>query len=210
LDALSRLADAVNATTEKPVRQERQQHELEHGAINALELGKILTNRMPEDTIVSDEGATNGLWIYAMTEGAAAHDWMTLTGGSIGQGLPLALGASLARPNQKVIALQADGSAMYTVQALWSIAREQCDITVILLNNSSYAILNIELERVGVADPGPTAKSLLDLSNPVIKWAEIAKGMGIEACTVTTVADCDAAVERAMAQKGPYFIEVIV
>jgi len=210
LDALSRLADAVNATTEKPVRQERQHHELEYGAINALELGKILTNRMPEDTIVSDEGATNGLWVYAMTEGAAAHDWMTLTGGSIGQGLPLALGASLARPNQKVIALQADGSAMYTVQALWSIAREQCDITVILLNNSSYAILNIELERVGVADPGPTAKSLLDLSNPVIKWAEIAKGMGIEACTVTTVADCDAAVERAMAQKGPYFIEVIV
>jgi acetolactate synthase-1/2/3 large subunit len=107
---------------------------------------------MPENAIVSDEGATGGLAAYLCTEQAPAHDWLTLTGGAIGQGLPLALGAALACPERKVIALQADGSAMYTIQALWSMARENADVTVVLLNNKSYAILNIELARVGAGD----------------------------------------------------------
>jgi acetolactate synthase-1/2/3 large subunit len=124
-------------------------------ALNPLTVGQIISNEMPENAIVSDEGATCGLAAYLCTEQAPAHDWLTLTGGAIGQGLPLALGAALACPERKVIALQADGSAMYTIQALWSMARENADVTVVLLNNKSYAILNIELERVGAGNRTP-------------------------------------------------------
>jgi acetolactate synthase I/II/III large subunit len=125
-------------------------------------------------------------------------------------GLPLALGASVACPNRKVIALQADGSAMYTPQALWTMVRENTDVTVVLLNNSSYAILNIEMQRVGVENPSEKAKSLLDLSNPTIDWVNIANGMGMPASRVETVAEFDTAIADAMAQHGPRLIEVIL
>ena len=124
--------------------------------------------------------------------------------------MPLAIGAAIACPNQKVLALEADGSGMYTVQALWTMVREAIDITVMLLNNGSYAILNIELQRVGVQEPGPTALSLLDLTNPEINWTDIAQGMGMQATRVTTVAALDAAVAEAMSNKGPALIEVIL
>ena len=118
--------------------------------------------------------------------------------------------AALKVERSKVIALEADGSGMYTVQALWTMVREQLDITVVLLNNRSYAILNIELSRVGVEQPGPTALSLLDLSNPDLEWADIARGMGMLAVKVETVAALDQAVADAMAQKGPCLIEVML
>jgi len=133
-----------------------------------------------------------------------------LTGGAIGQGLPLAVGAAIACPDRPVIALEADGSGMYTVQALWTMVREQLDITVLLLNNRSYAILNIELARVGVEAPGPIALSLLDLSNPDLSWADIARGMGLNASTVETVEALDQAFAAAMATKGPSLIEVML
>jgi acetolactate synthase-1/2/3 large subunit len=133
-----------------------------------------------------------------------------LTGGAIGQGLPLAVGAAIACPDRPVIALEADGSGMYTVQALWTMVREQLDITVLLLNNRSYAILNIELARVGVEAPGPIALSLLDLSNPDLSWADIARGMGLQASTVETVEALDHAFAEAMATKGPSLIEVML
>ena len=145
-----------------------------------------------------------------MTGNAAPHDWLTLTGGAIGQGLPLALGAAVACPDRKVLALEADGSAMYTVQALWTMVREDLDVTVLILNNGSYAILNIELARVGVEQPGPTALSLLDLTNPAIQWTDIAKGMGMAAERVDTVDTLDDAVARAMGERGPRLIEVIL
>ena len=125
-------------------------------------------------------------------------------------GLPLALGASVACPNRKVIALQADGSAMYTPQALWTMVRENTDVAVVLLNNSSYAILNIEMQRVGVENPSDKAKSLLDLSNPTIDWVNIANGMGMPASRVETVAEFDSAIAEAMAHRGPRLIEVIL
>ena len=157
-----------------------------------------------------DDGATNGLGAFLLTANAAPHDWLTLTGGAIGQGLPLALGAAIACPDQKVIALEADGSGMYTVQALWTMVREQLDVTVVLLNNRSYAILNIELSRVGVEQPGPTALSLLDLSNPDLEWTDIARGMGMQTVKVETVAALDQAFADAMEQKGPCLIEVML
>ena len=173
-------------------------------------MGKVIANRLPENAIVCDEGATNSLGAFLLTANAAPHDWLTLTGGAIGQGLPLAIGAAIACPSQKVIALEADGSGMYTVQALWTMVREQLNITVMLLNNRSYAILNIELNRVGVDVPGPTALSLLDLSNPDLEWTDIAKGMGMKATKVTSIQALDQAVAGAMTTAGPLLIEVML
>jgi acetolactate synthase-1/2/3 large subunit len=210
LDALKRLADYLDAPATPEVVTDHADYPLADVAIDANELGKVIANRLPEQAIVCDEGATNGLGAFLLTANAAPHDWLTLTGGAIGQGLPLAVGAAIACPDQKVIALEADGSGMYTVQALWTMVREQLDVTVVLLNNRSYAILNIELSRVGVEQPGPTALSLLDLSNPDLEWADIARGMGMQAVKVETVAQLDQAFADAMAQKGPRLIEVML
>ena len=210
LDALTRLADALEAPAEPAILQPFAQHALEQGPINMVEMGKVLSNHIPENAIVCDEGATNGLGAFLFTGCARQHDWLTLTGGAIGMGLPLALGASVACPNRKVIALQADGSAMYTPQALWTMVRENTDVAVVLLNNSSYAILNIEMQRVGVENPSDKAKSLLDLSNPTIDWVNIANGMGMPASRVETVAEFDSAIAEAMAHRGPRLIEVIL
>ena len=210
LDALKRLADTLGAPAAPEVVTDHADYPLGDGAIDANELGKVIANRLPEHAIVCDEGATNGLGAFLLTANAPPHDWLTLTGGAIGQGLPLAVGAAIACPDQKVIALEADGSGMYTVQALWTMVREQLDITVVLLNNRSYAILNIELSRVGVEQPGPTALSLLDLSNPDLEWTDIARGMGMQALKVETVAAFDHAFADAAAQKGPCLIEVML
>ena len=210
LDALKRLADYLDAPATPEVITDPADYPLGDGAIDANELGKVIANRLPEHAIVCDEGATNGLGAFLLTANAAPHDWLTLTGGAIGQGLPLAVGAAIACPDQKVIALEADGSGMYTVQALWTMVREQLDVTVVLLNNRSYAILNIELSRVGVEQPGPTALSLLDLSNPDLEWTDIARGMGMQAVKVETVAQLDKTFADAMAQKGPCLIEVML
>jgi acetolactate synthase-1/2/3 large subunit len=210
LDALKRLADYLDAPATPKVVTDHAEYPLGDGAIDANELGKIIANRLPGQAIVCDEGATNGLGAFLLTANAAPHDWLTLTGGAIGQGLPLAVGAAVACPDQKVVALEADGSGMYTVQALWTMVREQLDVTVVLLNNRSYAILNIELSRVGVEQPGPTALSLLDLSNPDLEWTDIARGMGMQAIKVETVAALDQAFADAMAQKGPCLIEVML
>ena len=210
LDALKRLADYLDAPATPEVVTDHADYPLGDGAIDANELGKVIANRLPEQAILCDEGATNGLGAFLLTANAAPHDWLTLTGGAIGQGLPLAIGAAIACPDQKVIALEADGSGMYTVQALWTMVREQLDITVVLLNNRSYAILNIELSRVGVEQPGPTALSLLDLSNPDLEWADITRGMGMQAVKVETVAQLDKTFADAMAQKGPCLIEVML
>ncbi|MGB5625773.1 MAG: thiamine pyrophosphate-dependent enzyme, partial [Woeseiaceae bacterium] len=180
------------------------------GKLDAQSLGAILASLIPEDAIISDEAATAGLAIFPLTAGAARHDWLMLTGGSIGQGLPLAAGAAVACPERKVIALQADGSAMYTVQALWTMARENLDVTSVIINNGSYAILSIELARVGVTSPGPKALSLLDLTRPTIDWVSISEGMGVPAARADTVEGFRAALQEALAVKGPRLVEAIV
>ncbi len=210
LDALTRLADALDAPEAPTVLQSGVTHDLEQGPMNMFEMGKVIANHLPEQAIVSDEGATNSMGAFVLTGYAAPHDWLMLTGGAIGQGLPLAIGAAVACPDRKVLALQADGSAMYTVQSLWTMVRENLDVTVVLLNNSSYAILNIEMERVGITHPTEKAKSLLDLGNPTIDWVSIAVGMGMEAHRAETVADFDALFATAMTTRGPRLIEVIL
>ena len=204
------LAKALGVSAGATVVAERATATITDEALNALTIGQVLTNELPENAIVSDEGATCGLAVYLCTENAAPHDWLTLTGGAIGQGLPVALGAALARPDRKVVALQADGSAMYTIQALWSMARENADVTVILLNNRSYAILNIELARVGAGEPNAKTLSMLDLSNPDMSYTQIAEGLGIRASKATTSGELESQFREAMNTPGPCLIEAIL
>jgi len=185
-----------------------------NGAEKLLEtpvaIGQTMTLLMQENAIVSDEAATCGLGIFPATENAPPHDWLMLTGGAIGQGLPLSLGAAIACPDRKVIALQADGSAMYTVQALWSMARENTDVTVVIMNNRSYAILNIELARVGAGQPTPGTLSMLDLSRPDIDWVALAEGMGVPATRANNAEDFHQQFADAMEGQGPCLIEAMV
>jgi len=209
-DCLTRLAEVLDAPVESTLRQEPFTPPIQGDSLDPASVGAVLAELLPENAIVSDEAATAGLALFPMTQGARKHDWMTLTGGSIGQGLPLATGAAVACPNRKVIALQADGGAMYTVQALWTMAREELDVTTIILNNGSYAILNIELARVGVANPGPKALSLLDLTRPVIDWVSISEGMGVPAAKAHDLEELTKQLTYAMSTKGPYLIDVVM
>jgi acetolactate synthase-1/2/3 large subunit len=167
---------------------------------------------MPEDSVIADEGNVAGLFCAGFTAGAPAHDWLTLTGGSIGIGMPLATGAAVAVPDRPVINLQADGSAMYTLQALWTQAREGLDVTTIILNNQSYAVLNMELQRVGAAaaDEGSRAAQMLDLTQPTLDYASIAQGLGVPATRATTAEDFTEQLEQALAEPGPHLVEAVL
>lgn len=210
MQALGELADALGAPPAPALVQERTSFPAEPGRINSANLGAILAELLPEDAIVSDESATSGGAAYVMCAGAARHDWLQLTGGAIGQGLPVAAGAAVACPDRKVIALQADGSGMYTAQALWTMARERLDVTTVILNNGSYAILNIELMRVGVQNPGPKALSMLDLKHPALDWSKMSEGMGVPAVRVSTAEEFREALADALKIKGPRLIEVLL
>jgi acetolactate synthase-1/2/3 large subunit len=146
----------------------------------------------------------------AATAGAPPHDWLTLTGGAIGQGLPLAAGAALACSERPVLALEADGSAMYTISALWTHAREQLDITTVIFSNRSYAILNMELDRTGAPAAGESARSLLDLSRPRLSFTALAEGMGVPASRALTAPEFAAQLRRALAEPGPHLIEAVI
>jgi len=208
--ALGALAAALEAPAEPALVQQATSFDAAPGQLTGASIGAILARQLPENAIVSDEGATQGGASMLMCAGAAKHDWLQLTGGAIGQGLPLAVGAAVACPDRKVVALQADGGGMYTLQALWTMAREKLDVTTVILNNGSYAILNIELMRVGVQNPGPKALSMLDLTNPAINWSQLSEGMGVPAVRVDTAEAFDAALKDALAHKGPRLIEALL
>lgn len=210
LTALTGVAAALDAPGQAAPIQEATSFPAEPGKLTTASIGAVLNELLPEGAIVSDESATSGGAAYGMCAGAAKHDWLQLTGGSIGQGLPLAVGAAVACPDRKVIALHGDGGAMYTNQALWTMAREHLDVTTVIFNNGSYAILNIELMRVGVQNPGPKALSMLDLRNPAINWTQLSEGMGVPAVRVETTEEFRAALADALAHKGPRLIEAML
>jgi acetolactate synthase I/II/III large subunit len=165
----------------------------------------------PENAIVVNEAATTGLaWNAVHASNAAPHTMFFITGGAIGQGLPNALGAALACPDRRVIAFQADGSGLYTLQALWSMARESADVTVVVCANRRYRILQAELARTGIIEPGPKAKALTDLTRPVIDWPALAKGFGMPGCSVRTDGELADALTRALAERGPSLIEAVL
>lgn len=174
-------------------------------------LCRALAAFTPENAVVVNEAVTTGFtWNAEHAANAAPHTMLFVTGGAIGQGLPNALGAALACPGRRVIAFQADGSGLYTLQALWSMARESADVTVIVCANRRYRILQAELARAGLSAPGPKAQALTDLTAPVIEWAELAKGLGVPACSVGTDSDLAVALMRALAGRGPSLIEAVL
>jgi acetolactate synthase-1/2/3 large subunit len=210
LGALEQLVDAVGAGSTAATPQPALRPGRPTGPISGETVAAALGAVLPETAIVVDESQTLGIWASGATVGAPRHDWLTLTGGSIGFGLPAATGAAVACPDRPVICLEADGSAMYTLQALWTQAREGLDVTTIILNNRSYAILNMELQRVGATEPGPKALSMLDLSVPPIDFVALAQGLGVPAVRPETAEALTDALERAFAEPGPHLIEALV
>ncbi len=155
-----------------------------------------------------NEGATSGFPYIAAAASALPHTYLTLSGGAIGQGMPCATGAAVACPDRPVINIQADGSGMYTLQSLWTQAREQLDVTTVLCANNAYRILQIELARAGIAEPGPQARRMTDLSGPALDWVQLAQGMGVPGVRVESVGALAKALPRALAEPGPHLIEV--
>ncbi len=203
---LCALADALGAPTQGPI-QALALPSAPSGALNAHMVGASIARYMPEGAIVCDDAVTSGAGVAASAASARPHEVLALTGGAIGIGLPLAIGAAVAAPDRKVLSLNGDGAAMYTVQALWTMARENLDITVVVFANHSYRILNIEMTRTGAGQAGPSARKLLELGDPDIDWVSLAKGMGLPAVRCTTGEDFDRVFEGAMDQRGPMFIE---
>ncbi|MBW1849592.1 MAG: acetolactate synthase large subunit [Deltaproteobacteria bacterium] len=210
IQALKDLAAAVNAPEDSLTVYEQERPELPTGKLDITTAAQAVGALMPENAIISDESNTSGLMFLPMTKGAPKHDWMFLTGGSIGQGLPLSVGASIACPDRKVICLEADGSAMYTIQALWTMARENLDVTTIIFSNRSYAILQVEFARVGVKDLGKNANSVMSLNSPDIDFVNLATGMGVKATRSETADEFVEQLSDAMSEKGPRLIEVVL
>ncbi len=172
----------------------------------ALSVGALL----PDGAIVADESLTSGRNLFSLTRNAAPHDWLQLTGGAIGIGIPLATGAAVACPNRRVICLQADGSAMYTPQGLWTQAREKLNVTTVIYANNAYAILRQELANLGFNNPGRNASDMMDLGRPNLDWVHLANGMGVDARRVTTAEDFNNVFRASLANDGPFLIEAVI
>jgi acetolactate synthase I/II/III large subunit len=209
VDVLERLAGLV-APDADAVLQELALPELPSGELNPYSLAETIGALLPEHAIISDESITSGRSLPLATVGSPRHDILTLTGGAIGQGLPVATGAAVACPERPVLCLEADGSAMYSLSALWTQAREKLNVTTVILNNGSYAILRLELLRVGVTETGRRAAELLDLSRPSIDFVALATGMGVPATRATTCEALGEQLRAAFAEPGPHLIDAIL
>ena len=206
-DVLARLAGALLAPVLAPPDLAPPQPAT--GAVTNAALGQTLAALLPENAVVVEEGITNGFGLYPPMAEAAPHDLLRHVGGAIGIGLPLATGAAIGAPGRRVVGLQADGSALYTVQALWTQARERLDITTIILSNRRYAILDSELAAVG-ATPGPASRTLFDLGNPDLDWVRIANGFGVEAARAATMESFADVFAHANSRPGPFLIELVI
>jgi len=208
--ALEALAEALGAPKQPENVAPLKKPETIADKFDQYTIGQVIARHLPEGAIMADEGATSGGGTALATITAVPHDHLGLTGGSIGQGLPLATGAAVAAPDRKVVCIHGDGGAMYTLQALWTQAREKLNVTTVIFANRSYAILNIELARVGAGNPGPKALSMLDLHNPELDWVKLANGMGVEATRSANIRDFESQFEAAVRATGPRLIEVVL
>ena len=186
--------------------------ELPSGNLDVNAAAQAIAHYLPDHAVVVDEANTSGLTLAPATATARIHDWLSLTGGSIGWGLPAAVGAAIACPDRKVVSLEGDGSAMYTIQALWTMARENLDVTVVIFNNRKYSILELEFGRTGArgGKPGPKAASMLRIDGPDLDFVALARGMGVHAERATTAEEFNQLFADAMASKGPRLIDAIV
>jgi acetolactate synthase-1/2/3 large subunit len=175
--------------------------------LDAGSVGALVAAALPAGAVVVEESITARTSLASATAGAPPHDWLSLVGGAIGEGLPLATGAAVAAPDRQVLCLEADGSAMYTITALWTQARHDLDVTTLILNNRSYAILQIEMNRIVSGRPGPQAFSMLDLSRPELDFVALAAGMGVEGMRASTAGELARALSRALSEHGPFLID---
>jgi acetolactate synthase-1/2/3 large subunit len=208
--SLATLADALHASAPGETVTRVIPDAPPDGALTPDAMGRIMARLLPPNVILSDDSLTAGPGLQKYLVDAPAHDAIFLTGGAIGDAAPMAVGAALACPDRKVIAVSGDGAAMYSLPALWTMAREDLDITVIICANRSYNILNIELARVGALNPGPTTLAMLDLTNPEIDFAKLAQAQGVPATTATNTKDFAAQFAEAMNTKGPRLIEAVI
>ena len=207
--ALALLADALGAPAKGKVA-EAVVPAAPTGPLSAADVAASIARHMPEGAIVADDSVTSSQPVFALTVGAARHDWLFLTGGAIGIGMPLAVGAAVAAPDRKVICLAGDGAGMYTNQALWTMARENLDVITVVFANRSYRILNIEMARTGAGNPGPTASAMLSLDNPPLDWVMLAKAQGVPAVRCETAEHFDVEFARLAGERGPRLIEAAI
>jgi acetolactate synthase-1/2/3 large subunit len=206
--ALEALAEELGAPQNAPVQAPEKYPPPSGEAITPEAAAAALGTLLPEGAVVVDEALSAARAFMLRTRGAAAHDCLQVTGGAIGIGVPLATGAAIARPDRKVICLQADGSAMYTLQALWTQAREGLDVTTLLLNNRSYALLKQELANFGAGDAGRRALDMMELDRPALDWVGLARSMGVEAERAKTMEGLDRQLAAGLSSEGPYLIDL--
>ena len=209
--ALEALAADLGAVNTKPlVNAATFNMALPTGKVTPEALGAFLNVMLPENAVVMDEAITSGRAFTIATMGARPHDWLSIMGGSIGWGMAAAVGAAVAAPDRKVIALIGDGSALYTQQALWTMARENLNVTVVIFANRAYKILINELANVGAGAPGRSATDMLTLDRPYLDWVSIAKGFGVEAGMASTMEELAVQFKRGLDRHGPYLVELVM
>jgi acetolactate synthase-1/2/3 large subunit len=209
--ALEWLGEELGAAKSAAVLQPLERPPLPaDGPLDIDSIAGVVGALLPENAIVADEAIGSGRGMHPFTLASPPHDWLQICGGAIGLGLPMATGAAVACPDRKVIGLQADGSAMYTVQALWTQAREGLDVTTVLFANRAYASLKHELFNVGAHNPGRKALDMLEIGRPDLDWVSLARGMGVEAARATTNAEFIRELRAGLASEGPYLIEAVI
>ena len=210
-EALATLVEECGVESFQPPVPENPRPALPKGAaLTPDTIGQALASLLPEGSILSDEMVSSGEAVLRHLSSAASYDLVPITGGAIGQGLPVALGAALACPDRKVIALEADGSGMYTLQSLWTMARERLDVVTVILANRRYRILDIEMQRTGAGEVGPMANDMVDISRPDLNWVKLSEGMGVPATRATTADEFIAQFSTAVSEKGPALIEAVL
>ncbi len=207
--ALGALADAVAADEDADVVQ-LALPDAPTAKFNAFTIGQVIARNLPADAVISDDGATSSAPVLAATATAKRHVHLPLTGGSIGQGLPVAIGAAVACPDRKVVCLTGDGSGLYMPQSLWTMARENLDIVTVVFANRAYKILSVEMGRVGVEEPGPVAQAMFDIGTPAVDWVALGSSFGVASSRATTITEFAQQFEAAVQAKGPHLIEAVL
>jgi len=206
--ALEALADSLSVRDSAPATEKMERPPLPSGEITLQGIAACVGALLPEQAIVVDESMTSGRGLMAATKGSPPHDWLGNTGGSIGIALPLAVGAAVACPHRKVLCLTADGSAMYTLQALWTMAREGLNVTTVVFANRDYAVLKREFSYLGIGTPGTRTLDMFEIGRPTLDWVHLAKGMGVPATRVSSLDEFGKALQAGLRGEGPTLIEV--
>lgn len=207
--ALEALAGELDALTATPVIAELRKPALPTGKVTPDGIAAVMAALMPAQAIIVDESISMGRGFFPPTSTAEPHDWMNSMGASLGYAMPVAIGAAMATPGRKVVAVVGDGSAMYTMQALWTMAREGLDVTIVILANRSYNILRSELAKVGVGEAGRTALDMLTLDRPNLDWVALAKGHGVPASRAHDLGEFARELGRGLAENGPHLVELV-